>query len=480
MPTVFPMLIDGEAVGSAETIAVINPADESLIAHAPDCDRDHLDQAVAAARRAQGAWAGLSFADRRASLHAIADIVIENVDTLQCLLTLEQGKPHAEARGEILAAVQHLRDTLTLDLPVLVAEDNQDRYVETRYLPLGVVAAIAPWNFPIMLAISKIGPALLTGNTVVLKPSPLTPLSTLRIGELVRDLLPPGVFNIVSGGDRLGPWLVEHAGVDKISFTGSTRTGRKIMQSAAPTLKRLTLELGGNDAAIVMADVDVAALVPRLFWMAFGNCGQVCVAIKRLYVHKDIYEEFKEAFVAYARSIKMGNGSDQGTEIGPLVSKDQYDRVIGLIEDSQVQGHSFLTGNGVPPGLGYFVPITIIDNPPTSARIVREEQFGPVLPLIRFDDISDIVACANDSEYGLGGSIWTGDEAKALEMAAQLQAGTVWINGPQYTSALAPFGGHKQSGLGVEGGMDGLLHYTVARTIVIHRNPMRNELSHKA
>lgn len=470
MAAFFSMLIGGQAVGSDETIAVINPADECVVAYAPDCDRKQLDQAVASARSAQSAWARLSFDERRARLNDVASALFENVDSLQCLLTLEQGKPHAEARNEILASVQHLRDTLTLNLPVLITEDSQVRRVETRYLPLGVVAAIAPWNFPIMLAISKIGPALFTGNTVVLKPSPLTPLSTLRIGELVRDLLPPGVLNIVSGGERLGPWLVEHPGVDKISFTGSTATGRKIMQSAAPTLKGLTLELGGNDAAIVMPDVDVAALVPRLFWMAFVNNGQVCVATKRLYIHKDIYEEFREEFVAYARAITVGNGSDQGTEIGPLVSKSQYERVLELIADSQAQGHSFLIGGQVPPGTGYFVPITIIDNPPESARIVREEQFGPVLPLLKFDDVSDVMACANDSEYGLGGSIWTGDEAKALEIAAQFQTGTVWINGPQYTSALAPFGGHKQSGLGVEGGVEGLLQCSVARTIVLHRS----------
>lgn len=471
MPEVFKMLVDGLAVESAETLAVINPADGCIVGLAPDCDRDQLDEAVASSRRAQVAWSKLSFDERRSRLNDLADILFESIDALQCLLTLEQGKPLAEARGEILSSIQHLRNTLTLEIPVSIAEDSDVRRVETRYLPLGVVAAIAPWNFPIMLAISKIGPALLTGNTVVLKPSPLTPLSTLRIGELVRDLLPPGVLNIVSGGDRLGPWLVEHPGVDKISFTGSSDTGRKIMGNAAPTLKRLTLELGGNDAAIILPDVDVAALVPRLFWMAFGNNGQVCVATKRLFIHTDIYERFKAAFVDYARSVKVGNGSEQGTEIGPLVSQTQFDRVKDLIADSREQGYSFLLGGEIKPGTGYFVPISIIDNPPDTARIVREEQFGPVLPLLKFDDLSDAIARANNTEFGLGCSIWTSDEARALEIAAQMQSGTVWINGPQYTTALAAFGGHKQSGLGVEGGVEGLLQYTVAQTIVLHRTP---------
>lgn len=466
----FYMLIDGELVSSPDTVAVINPANQSVVGQAPNCSSEQLDAAVAAARRAQPAWASRTIDDRREILSAFADAVLQNIDDLKRVLTLEQGKPLSDSWYEIDYSANHLKSTLKLDLPVAVAEDSPERRVETRRVPLGVVGAIAPWNFPITLSLSKLGPALMAGNTMVLKPSPFTPLATLRMGELAQKILPPGVLNIVSGDDGLGRMITEHEGIDKISFTGSTQTGRKVMQSASSTLKRVTLELGGNDAAIVLPDVDVDAIAPQLFWMAFHNAGQICVAIKRLYVHKDVYEPLKNALVAYAGTVKMGDGLEDGMQIGPMNNKAQFDRVKQLIAECREQGQVFALGGHDLGGPGFFIPVTIIDNPPVTARIVREEQFGPVLPMIPFEDLEDVVAQANDTEFGLGGSVWSADEERAISIASRIACGTAWVNGPQYTTASAPFGGHKQSGIGVEGGVEGLVEYTSPQTIVVHKS----------
>ena len=309
---------------------------------------------------------------------------------------------------------------------------------------------------------------------MVLKPSPFTPLTTLRIGEIARGILPPGVLNIVTGTDRLGPWLTEQPGIDKVTFTGSTQTGRRVMQSAAATLKRITLELGGNDAAIVLPDVNVEEAAEQIFWAAFRNNGQICIATKRLYVHEDIYDRFKDALVAYARTVKVGDGAEQGTQIGPVNNKAQYDRVLDLIADARDKGYTFLLGGEASDIPGYFIPVTLIDNPPEDARIVQEEQFGPALPLLKFKDIDDVSRRANDSEYGLGGSVWSADEEKAAAIASRIASGTVWINDTQYLTPLASFGGHKQSGLGVEGGIEGLLEYTVPQTIIRRKKLVQN------
>ncbi len=461
----YRLLIDGALVGAARTFEVLNPATEAPIGQAPDAAREDLDRAIDAARRAFPAWAATPIAERKARLNALGDAILAHLDPLKRLLTREQGKPHAEAEGEVGGAGFWLKAAAGLDLPVTVNEDSEVRYSETRRVPLGVVGAIAPWNFPLLLAMFKVGPGLLAGNTMVLKPSPFTPLTTLKFGEMARDLLPPGVLNIVSGGDDLGPWMTSHPGFDKISFTGSTATGRRVMESAAPTLKRLTLELGGNDAAIVMPDVDVAAVAEELFWAAFRNNGQICIATKRMYVHKDIYEPLRDALVAYARTVKVGDGAEQGTQIGPINNKPQYERVLDLIRDAKDKGYTFLMGGEASSAPGYFVPITILDNPPETSRIVQEEQFGPVLPLLKFDDYEEVIARANATDYGLGGSVWGEDEDKALEIAERIASGTVWINETQHVSPTAAFGGHKQSGVGAEGGIEGLMEYTAAQTI---------------
>jgi aldehyde dehydrogenase (NAD+) len=465
----YRMLIDGDLERGEARFEVVNPATGEPFADAPKATPADLDRAIAAARKAFPGWAATPLDERKARLNALGDAVIAAVDPLMRLLTREQGKPHPEAQAEVLGAGYWLKGAASLDLPVVVNEDSQERYSETRRAPLGVVGAIAPWNFPLVLAMFKLGPALLSGNTVVLKPSPHTPLTTLKFGELAREILPRGVLNVISGGDELGPWMTAHAGFDKISFTGSTATGRKVMASAAPTLKRLTLELGGNDAAIVMSDVDVETVAQELFWAAFRNNGQICIATKRLYVHKDVYEPLKKALVAYARTVKVGDGAEQGVQIGPINNPEQYARVLELIQDAKDRGYAFLLGGERMETGGYFVPITILDNPPDDARIVKEEQFGPVLPLLKFDDYEEAIARANDTEYGLGASVWGRDEDRALQIAQRIDSGTVWVNETQHLSPTAAFGGMKQSGVGVEGGLEGIMAYTNAQTLVRKR-----------
>lgn len=467
--TDYSMTIGGKAVAGASSFEVVNPANEQVIATVPDASRAQLDEAVAAARAAFPAWSATPIEKRREALLALAGAIGANADPLMRLLTKEQGKPHADAMGDVMGGAYWLQAATSLDLPETVNEDSDVRKSITRHVPIGVVAAIAPWNFPVILAMFKLAPALMAGNTVVLKPSPFTPLTTLKIGELTRGILPPGVINIISGGDELGPWMTSHPGIDKISFTGSTQTGRKVMASAADGLKRITLELGGNDAAIVMPDADVEKVAQDLFWAAFRNSGQICIASKRMYVHKDVYDPLKTALVEYAKTVQVGDGAEQGTQLGPIQNRLQYQRVLDLIADAKANGYEFLIGGEKSEAPGYFVPITILDNPPETARIVQEEQFGPVLPLMKVDSVEEALERANASEYGLGGSVWGSDIDAALRVGERLQTGTVWINETQHLSPLASFAGHKQSGLGVENGLEGLLEYTNTQTIVVKK-----------
>lgn len=465
----FTLTIGGKSASTARSIDVIDPATGEVFAKAPDCEPELLDAAVRAARAAQPAWAALPWSTRQAYLTRIAAVYVTHQDELARLLTREQGKPLARAKAEVANAAYWFSELARMNLPDVVIQDNPQAYVLTRRVPMGVVGAMVPWNYPVVLAAWKIAPALLTGNTLVLKPSPFTPLVTLRLGELLRDVLPPGVLNVVSGGDELGPWMSAHAGFDKLSFTGSTATGRRVMASAAGSLKRLTLELGGNDAAIVMPDVDIETVAEKLFWGAFVNSGQICIAAKRVYIHDSIYDRMAEALVRLAEKTQMGPGERDGIELGPVQNIRQFECLEGLLQDCKDNHLRFLAGGDVVSGPGYFIPVTLVDNPPDDARIVKEEPFGPILPLLRFSSVAEVVARANASEYGLAGSVWCRDETVALEIASQLQTGTVWINQIQAVTPHTPMAGHKQSGAGVENGEEGLAGYTLPQTLSVKR-----------
>ena len=451
MTTTYANLIGGEMVTTDATLDVVNPATEQVIAQVPACGKDELDRAVDAARAAFKSWRKTTPEERQKVVLGIAAAIKDNADELFRLLTSEQGKPHAQAQQEIYGAAGLAKAQAGLTLDDVINQDDDTRLSRTRRVPVGVVGGIVPWNFPIMMAIQKIVPALVAGCTIVLKPSPFTPLTTLRIAELIKDVVPAGTVNIITGEDSLGPLITEHPGIDKITFTGSTATGKKIMEGAARDLKRITLELGGNDASIVLPDADVEKVAEQLFWSSFSNAGQVCIAAKRIYIHEDIYDDLSMAIADYAKGVTVGDGSQQGTGVGPIQNKKQFERVCELIQDAKDKGYNFLTGGDTDPsGTGYYVPITILDNPPEDARIVAEEQFGPVMPLMKFSSVDEAIARANASEYGLAGAIWSKDTDAAVEIAEQLETGTVWINEFMHLSPFAPFGGHKQSGLGAD------------------------------
>ena len=464
MGDVFTMTIDGRGVSSTNTMPILNPATEQMVALAPNASDADLNTAVEAASAAFTSWSKLPLEQRGAYVDAMGQALLDKAEMLAPILTKEQGKPLTASQREIARSGDWAKAVATLDVPVEVIERPGLPRTETHFLPIGVVAAVVPWNFPILLAMQKLAPALLAGNTVILKPSPFTPLTTLKIGEILRDVLPAGVMNVISGDDSLGPRLSSHAGIAKISFTGSTATGKRVMAAAAQDLKRVTLELGGNDPSIVMADVDVDGLAEKLFWSAFTNSGQVCIASKRMYVHDAVYDRLRDALVAIAKKVKVGDGMEDGVAIGPIQNRPQFERVKELIADAKAKGHTFALGGEVPDGRGYFVPISIVDNPPEDSRVVREEAFGPVLPLLRFSEIEDVVARANNTEYGLGATVWCADDDQAADIASRLNAGTVWVNELQGISPFAAFAGHRHSGLGMANGVHGLLEFTVAKT----------------
>ncbi|HUK02179.1 MAG TPA: aldehyde dehydrogenase family protein [Steroidobacteraceae bacterium] len=467
----FALLIDGELTGAAHALDVINPASGAVFARCPAAGRAELDRAVAAARRAAPAWSARSFEERRALIRQMAQELRAKQNELAELLTREQGKPLGQSRDEIARAAQQAEGMADIRIePELLQQDANSR-IELRYVPLGVVGVITPWNAPVNLAAGPLTAALYTGNTVVLKPSPFTPLTTLKLGEALREVFPPGVLNVLAGGDELGQWMSEHPGIDKISFTGSVATGKKVMASAAQTLKRLTLELGGNDAAIVLDDVNPEAVAPKLFFAAFVNSGQVCMAVKRIYAHERIYDALCRALAAEARNAKVGDGMSADTRLGPIQNKEQYDRVLGILEETRRSGARILAGGEVPAGPGYFLPPTIVADIDESSRLVQEEQFGPIVPILRFSDEEDALRRANDTRYGLSGSVWSADPQRAAALAARLEVGTAWVNQHRATSATVPFGGAKESGLGRQYSVLGLKGYMEPRVISVLTAP---------
>lgn len=460
----YRMTIDGQRIQSVDLGEAINPATEEVICQFPLASKADLDTAVHAAQKAFQAWRLTSIEERGQMVSKLGDAIEKNYEKFISLLITEQGKSRAAAEWEIGGSIYWCREIAKQSLPEEVVVDQGAERIVTRYVPIGVVGGITPWNFPVLLAVWKIAPALMAGNTMVLKPSPYTPLCTLLLGELSLEVLPPGVLNILSGSNEMGQWMTEHPDIGKTAFTGSTATGKKVMQSAASNLKRLTLELGGNDPAIVLSDVDPKQIAKDLFWASFANSAQFCVACKRMYIHEDIYDEVAAELVAYAKTVKVGNGMEKGIELGPLQNRMQYEKVSGLLADSEEEGLKFLLGGKPTPGDGYFIPVTLIDNPPEDARCVVEEAFGPVLPLLKFRDIEDVIRRANDTSYGLAASVWGRDLAQTEAIASRLEAGTVWINHIHVFSPEYAFGGHKQSGIGIENSLHGLAEYANMQT----------------
>lgn len=460
------LLIDGREERGAATFAVRSPATGEVIAQVPDATISDLDRAVTAARRALPAWAA-DEALRRRVLRDAADILEAHAEELAAIVSGETGKPFGAALFEPMGAAEHLRWIADQELPTTRLSGDDKTGVLLEWVPVGVVGAIVPWNVPLIMVLHKFAAAARVGNTVVAKPSPFTPVASLRAAELLNSVIPAGVFNVLSGADDLGKAMVEHAGIDMIGFTGSSATGSKIMAGAAGTLKRVSLELGGNDAAIVLGDVDVDVAAERIFGAAFVLSGQACAAIKRLYIQRSVYRPLVERLVEIARSAHLGDPFDPGTTMGPLTTGEQFARVSELVEDARASGGNVRTGGDRVGSEGYFFAPTIIEGLSDDARVVVEEQFGPVLPVMAFDDVDEAVARANDTEYGLSASVWSSDPAAAAEIARRLQAGTVWVNKHAVVMPPVPFGGAKRSGFGREGGLAGILNYAELRTVDI-------------
>jgi acyl-CoA reductase-like NAD-dependent aldehyde dehydrogenase len=465
--TAFALTIDGKSAPTAKTFDVLNPADETVVASCPEGTTQLVDAAIAAARRAFPQWSAVPDAERVAKLNAVADLIEQHHQELAELVVREQGKTLSGpgANLELGGAAAWTRVTASLTLPDQVIQDDKTARIVAHRKPVGVVGSITPWNWPLLIAVWHVMPAIRVGCTVVIKPSPFTPLSTLRLVELMNRILPPGVINVVTGGPEVGTHLATHAGIDKIVFTGSIATGRKIMGSGAQTLKRMTLELGGNDAGIVLPGTNIEPLLEKLFWGCFINAGQTCAALKRLYVHADQYEEVVRKFAAYCAGIPVGNGLDPANLIGPVANRMQLDKVVGYVDDARAQGARVVLGGQKTAGPGYFYPITVLADVSDEMRVVKEEQFGPVIPIVKYATVDEAIARANSLEVGLGGSVWGDDPNAAAKLATRLECGTAWVNQHGALHPMAPFGGVKCSGIGVEFNVDGLKEYTTIQVL---------------
>jgi acyl-CoA reductase-like NAD-dependent aldehyde dehydrogenase len=460
----FRMMINGRPTRGAASLDVINPATGQLLTTCARADKAQLDEAVAAAKAAFATWSVTTLEQRRQALLKIADALTARSAEFARLLTEEQGKPLAHAMGELGGSIAMIRAFAAMDLPAKILRETETERIVQHHAPLGVVAAITPWNFPMILLMIKVAPALLAGNTVVAKPAPTTPLTTLLFAELCAPFLPHGVFNVIVDQNDLGGFLTQHPDVAKVAFTGSTATGKKVMASVAGTIKRLTLELGGNDAAIVLDDVNVKEVAAKIYQGAMVNSGQVCLAIKRVYVPDSLYEAMCEELVKLAGATVVGDGLDAATQMGPLQNKVQFEKVKEFLADAHSHG-KVIAGGKVLDRAGYFISPTIVRDIPDDARLVREEQFGPVLPVMKYSDLDDAIARANGTEYGLGGTVWGTDLTRAYDVAQRIASGTVWVNKHLELPPDIPFGGAKQSGFGTEMGQEGLEEFTQSRII---------------
>ena len=474
------LLIGGEWVqpAASERIPVIDPATGAEIASVADATRADVDKAVAAAREAfeRGAWSTLLPAQREALIWRLADLIDQHADELAEIESIDNGKTKQMAGiVDVPGARNYLRymagwatkiEGSTIDISVGAPPGGRIN-AYTRREPVGVVAQIIPWNFPLVMAAWKLGPALAAGCTCVLKPAEQTPLTALRLGDLIIEAgFPPGVVNILTGyGETVGAALVTHPGVDKIAFTGSTLVGKAINKAATDTLKRVSLELGGKSPVIVLPDADVESVIGGAAGAIFFNAGQVCAAGSRLYVHRKIFDRVVEGVGGAAQSIRLGPGLDPATQMGPLVSREQQERVISYIESGRNDGASVVAGGNTPSHPGFYVKPTVLADVNRAMRVVQEEIFGPVLVAQRFDDLDEVAALANDTPYGLSASIWSNDLKAVHRLVPKIKAGTVWVNTHGPVDANMPFGGFKHSGIGREHGRVGVEMYTELKSV---------------
>ncbi len=460
-------LIGGEIVRGTATFTVTAPWIDEPLGESPEAQEAELEAAVRAARAAQPAWAATSGEERTAILLSIADAIEANAERIGDVLAAETGKPLRIARGEPMGAAAHIRYFAALEpAEEVIKDDDVERIIVVRE-PLGVVASITPWNGPLLMLANKVATALRCGNTVVAKPSPFTPFSSLLFGEIVRDLVPAGVINVIAGGDAIGQALTQHPEVDMVSFTGSIRAGQAITAQSAEGLKRLQLELGGNDAAVVLPDVDVDEVAERIYRGAFALSGQICAAIKRLYVHEDIIDDLTDALVEIAERQQLGSPWDPETTMGPLTTRPQYERVLGLINNAVDGGATLRTGGETIEHGGFFITPAIVTGVDHGVPLVDEEQFGPALPIMSFTDVEEVLERVNGTQYGLGGSVWSQDIDQAVAIARRIESGSAWINRHPHVGADVPFGGMKLSGVGREGGPESYEEFTAAKTISI-------------
>ncbi|MEU2248359.1 aldehyde dehydrogenase family protein [Streptomyces sp. NPDC019224] len=462
----FDAVAEARVPGRAARFAVVDPATGETFGEAPDTRPDELDAVIGRAHRAWPGWR----ADTGARTHALlgaADAVEAAGGDLARLLTREQGKPLAESYAEIARTAARLRYFAELAPRTRRISDGRPVRSEVRWRSLGPVAAIVPWNFPLQLAAAKFAPALAAGNTMVLKPSPFTPLATRLLGSVLATALPEDVFTVVTGREPLGARLASHPGIRHVTFTGSVSTGRAVAAGAAASLARVTLELGGNDAAVLLDDVDVERIADRLFWAAFRNCGQVCMAVKRVYAPARLHAEVVEALAQRAKSVVVGSGLDPATRLGPVNNAPQLARVREVTERALADGARAAAGGHRLDGPGYFFAPTVLTDVPAGSAVVTEEQFGPVLPVLPYGSLDEAVDAANGTGFGLGGSVWGTDPDRAEAVADRLECGTAWINHHAELSLAQPFAGIKDSGVGVAGGPWGL--YGNLRPFVVHR-----------
>lgn len=460
----FGNVINGEVRQAQKTRHGVDPSTEEALPEVPISTQQDVDEAVSAARAAFPAWRKLTWDQRAEYINKLADAVEAHKDAFIDMIVRESGKPFSTAQIEYTKTITAFRVTSKLRLEDKVLRDDETQSATVRHVPLGVGAALVPWNWPVLLATHKIAPALMSGNCLIVKPSPFTPYSNIKMVELGISSLPPGVLQVLSGDDSLGPMLTEHRGIDKISFTGSTFTGKKVMESCSRTLKRVTLELGGNDPTIICEDADLEKTIPTVGTLSFLSSGQICMDVKRIYVHEKIYDQFKAALIDFASKVKTGPASDPEVLVGPIQNSMQYAKVQEMYAEIKKQGwNAVLGGNESEKASfekGYFMKPTIIDNPPEDSRIVVEEPFGPIVPLLKWSDEEDVIRRANDTKMGLGASVWSRDIERAKRIASELEAGSVWVNSHFTVEPDVPFGGMKWSGMGRELGIEGLKSWT--------------------